>query len=140
MEALKRKKEVEIFEEHSKIGMPIQCAGLISLTGFKRLRIRVPENCIQNKVRGSIIYSPNNNKVVIKRKSTQALVIDRSILDDYLIRNAEKLDGKIHIKARVLELLKTKNNNIRGIKIKKDGKIIEKQSKIVIDGEGVQAR
>ncbi len=140
IEALKRKKEVEIFEEHSKIGIPIQCAGLISHSGFKRLKIKVPKNCIQNKVRGSIIYSPNNKKVVIKRKSTQALVIDRSLLDKFLIRNAENLDGKIHIKARVLELIKGKNNNVLGIKVKKDGKIIEKYSKIIIDGEGVQAK
>ncbi|NVM01744.1 MAG: NAD(P)/FAD-dependent oxidoreductase [Candidatus Helarchaeota archaeon] len=140
IEALKKKREVEIFEEHSKIGVPIQCAGLISLSGFKRLKIRVPKDCIQNKVRGSIIYSPNNNKIIIKRKSTQALVIDRGNLDNYLIRSAENLDGKIHTKARVLELLKGKNNSILGIKINKDGKIIEKHSKIVIDGEGVQAR
>ncbi|MFX1449219.1 MAG: hypothetical protein ACFFCM_00170 [Promethearchaeota archaeon] len=140
MEALKRKREVEIFEEHSKIGIPIQCAGLISLSGFKRLKIKIPKNCIQNKVRGSILYSPKNNKIIIKRKTTQALVIDRSILDNYLINIAENLDGKIHIKSRVLELLKGRNNEILGLKIKKDGKIIEKHSKIVIDGEGVQAR
>ncbi|MHA1299852.1 MAG: geranylgeranyl reductase family protein [Candidatus Helarchaeota archaeon] len=139
IEALKGKRTVDIFEEHSKIGVPIQCAGLISLSGFKRLRIKVPNNCIQNKIRGSIIYSPNNKRIIIKKKKIQALVIDRSILDSYLISLAEDSDARIHTSTRVLSLIRDKRN-IYGINAKRKGEEIKVHSKIVIDGEGVQAK
>lgn len=100
----------------------------------------MPDDCIQNKVRGSILYAPDNKKIVIKKKNYQALVIDRRIFDNYLIRIAEKLGAKIHTNTRVLELQKNKNNNIYGLIIKEKGVNIQVRSKIIIDGEGVQAR
>jgi len=140
IEALKRNSSVQIFEEHPKIGIPVQCAGLISLSGFKRLKIKIPKKCIQNKVRGSIIYSPNNKKIIIKKKQIQALVIDRSVFDSYLIGMAEDLGAIVNTNTRVLNLIKEKNDSIVGIKVKKKGEQTEIHSKIIIDAEGVQAR
>lgn len=87
-----------------------------------------------------MIYSPNNKKITIKKKKIQALVIDRSKLDSYLIGIAENLDAKVHLNARVTSLLKDSKNNILGLKVKTKGEQLDVRSKMVIDGEGVQAR
>ena len=76
LEILKKGKNVEIFEEHKEIGVPTHCAGLISVSGFHKLGIKVPEECIQHRVKGSIFYSPSGYSLKVKRGRDQAYVID----------------------------------------------------------------
>ena len=52
-----------IVEEHSKIGKPISCAGLVSIKGLKELGLKIPNNCIINKTKGAYIFSPDYTKV-----------------------------------------------------------------------------
>jgi len=79
--------EVEILEEHSEIGKPVQCTGLISKNIDELLE--VPEECMLNKVKGARLYSPSGKVVELKRKEDQAYVVDRAIFDKKL---AEGLD------------------------------------------------
>ena len=102
IEILKAHKNVEIFEEHKEIGVPVNCAGLISVSGFEKLGIQVPKDCIQHKVKGSRFYSPSGHTFEVKRKKIQALVIDRAQFDKFLINKVEHLDGKVHLNGTAL--------------------------------------
>ncbi|MHA1650774.1 MAG: geranylgeranyl reductase family protein [Candidatus Helarchaeota archaeon] len=139
IEILKSGGFVEIFEEHKEIGVPINCAGLISVNGFKRLGIKVPDDCIQHKVKGSRFYSPSGFSFEVKRKEIQALVIDRAKFDKFMMYNVEKLDGIVHLNAKVVSIIK-QNLQAVGLKVKKENKEIGVKTKIIIDGEGVQAK
>jgi len=74
---------VTLYEEHRK--QPVQCAGLISISGLKRLDIK-PE--FLNKVRGARIYSPSKNLLEIEAKKDKAYVVDRQRFDEDLLNSA----------------------------------------------------
>lgn len=140
MEILKsRKNTVDIFEEHKEIGVPVNCAGLVSINGFRRLQIKIPDECIQHRVRGSIFYSPSGYTVRVSRKKTQAYVLDRAKFDKFLMSQVEELDGKVHLNAKVISIIK-KDEKAIGLKVKKEENIIKIKSKIVLDGEGVRTK
>jgi len=52
-----------ILEEHSQIGVPTSCAGLISVSGLARLGIQPPESVILNRVQGAMFYSPSGKSI-----------------------------------------------------------------------------
>ncbi|MDD1776647.1 MAG: NAD(P)/FAD-dependent oxidoreductase, partial [Candidatus Helarchaeota archaeon] len=138
LEILKKGQNVEIFEEHKEIGVPTHCAGLISVSGFNKLGIRVPEECIQHKVKGSIFYSPLGHTLTVKRKKDQAYVIDRAKFDRFLVDNVERQGGKVHLNAKVTSLIKA-NNKIEGLMVEDREGPKRIKTKIVLDGEGFKA-
>lgn len=138
MEILKtRQYSVEIFEEHEEIGVPVNCAGLISVSGFKKLKIKVPKDCIQHKVKGSIFYSPTGHRFEVSRKKVQAHVIDRAKFDKFLISKVEEMDGKVHLGRRVTSIIK-KDKQAIGLKVNEQKTKVTVKSKIIINGEGVR--
>lgn len=139
LEILRRGNEVEIFEKDRSIGMPISCAGLISVSGFKKLGIKVPDDCIQHKVKGSIFYSPSGYIFEVKRKQDQAYVVDRAKFDKFLVDQVQEQGGKVHLNTKVTSLIKDKGK-IAGLMLQ-EGKISRRiDTKVVIDGEGVKAK
>ncbi|MDI9618326.1 geranylgeranyl reductase family protein [Methanothermobacter sp.] len=73
---------VGIFDRKKVIGVPLQCAGLIShrITEANVL----PENLILNSVRGAVLHSPSGIKLRVSKKRPEAYVIDRTAYDRYL--------------------------------------------------------
>ncbi len=137
LEILRSQKiSVDIFEEHKKIGIPVNCAGLISIDGFKKLRINVPEECIQHRVKGSTFYSPSGHSIRVSRKENQALVIDRAKFDSFLMSKVESLNGKVHLNTKVNSIIK-ENETAIGLRVGKDRTV---KCKVVIDGEGVRPK
>lgn len=77
-----------IFEEHNKDNQPVQCAGLVSISGLGRLGVKLSKNFVQNKVRGAILHSPSGNVCKIDAGRDMACVIDRKNFDKYLLNSA----------------------------------------------------
>lgn len=95
--------ETLVFEEHSEIGVPDHCAGLIGYNGFKVLNIS--NNSILNTVRGAYIYPPSGlSPVIVSKKGTAGVVVDRRILDKEFAERAEKSGSKILLNTRVIEV------------------------------------
>ncbi|MFX0097066.1 MAG: geranylgeranyl reductase family protein [Candidatus Hodarchaeota archaeon] len=126
--------DVVIVEEHSDVGLPTHCAGLLSVDGIRRLGMEIPPKSIQNVVRGSKFYSPYGKCFLVQRRSKQAYVIDREMFDKSLAEKAVDSGAKL--------LLDTK-----AVLLKKDGKRLllstggnnEIRANAVIDAEGVRA-
>ncbi len=139
IEILKNHNSVGIFEEHKEIGKPVNCAGLISLSGFQKLKIKVPNECIQNIVRGSVFFSPSGYKFEVKRKESQAYVIDRAKFDKYMMEIVEDMDGKVYLDTKVRSIVKERSQAV-GLVVQNSQNIREINSNLVIDGEGVRAK
>lgn len=133
-----------ILEEHPKIGIPTSCAGLISVSGFKRLGIRLPNSVIMNRVRGAIFYSPSGKQLKVARKTPQAYVVDRAKFDQYLAQQTKKVGVPICLETHVkrirflktpqphkVEILTTQSESLSPRKI---------LTKICIDAEGCKSR
>ncbi|MHA2433553.1 MAG: NAD(P)/FAD-dependent oxidoreductase, partial [Candidatus Thorarchaeota archaeon] len=80
-EVARHSHDCAVFEEHSNIGEPDHCAGLLSTSGLKTLRLKPPQDVIQNHVRGARIYSPSGQSILIERGKREAFVVDRRRFD-----------------------------------------------------------
>lgn len=81
---LAKKRNVQVFEEHDKIGVPVQCTGIMTSDLAKLVPLR--KKFLVNKIGKVIVHSPNN-KVEIKLKKKN-IVVDRRKFDEYLYDKA----------------------------------------------------
>jgi len=74
--------DVRIIEEHSEIGRPVHCAGLVSQEVLTHARFPIDPGCIVNQIDGAELCY-NGDSFKINRKDV-AVVIDRERFDRFL--------------------------------------------------------
>lgn len=87
-----------VLEEHKQIGRPNHCSGLISANLDSFIPEKELESCIEHRVRGAIMYSPNGKQLKLEKPDTAAYVIDRASFDQIL---ASKVKSEIKTKSGV---------------------------------------
>ena len=70
--------DVLVVEEHTRVGEPIQCAGLITEKSIGLAGVR-PD--IINRFRGANVIFPNGNVVTVRSDDVKAVMIDRTDFD-----------------------------------------------------------
>ena len=91
---------VLVLEEHREIGVPVQCAGLIS---ERTLEIsRAPAGIVLNRLRGALIYAPGEKVLRLEGKEVYALVVDRRAFDRSLAEQARRAGAQIFCGARAV--------------------------------------
>ena len=90
----KEGKEVHVFEEHSRIGRPIQCTGLV--TSYIRELIEVSDEFLVNKINRIKVIAPDGNFVEFKLKKPD-LIFDREKFDSYIAKKAMEAGAKYHL-------------------------------------------
>jgi digeranylgeranylglycerophospholipid reductase len=103
-EIASRGHDVLVAEEHDHVGEPDHCAGLLSLTGLERLKLKPPGPVVQNTVSGARIYSPAGHHLTIRRGSREALVVDRRRFDAWLADLASEKGAAIATTTKVRTL------------------------------------
>jgi len=78
--------KVLIVEEHSTIGVPLQCGGLVSKEGVKELGY---PNGMVNKVKGAYIFSKSRS-IKIEDREIRAYVFERKIMDKDIAKRASR--------------------------------------------------
>ena len=129
-ELAKRGIEVKIFEEHSVIGEPNHCAGILSVEGLKRLDVRPSTDFVQHEVKGGTVFSPDGTAIRIEGGSTRAYIVDRAAFDTYLAGVAQDRGAEIEKGQRVVGLT-VRDGDVTGVRGKADVR-----SDVVIDCEG----
>ena len=94
---------VRVIEEHDKIGLPLQCSGLVSDSGVKRSGLDI-EGLKINSVRGAEIHSPSGLKIKVAKRDPVAYVVDRAGLDQKLAKKAKAKGAEILTGAKVISL------------------------------------
>ena len=115
-EIAKRGYEVQVFEEHERIGEPDHCAGLLSASGLKRLGITVPKEIVQNTVDGARIYSPAGHSIMVERGRREANVINRQKFDAWLASRATDSGAQVFTNVKVKDFIREKGK-VQGIKL-----------------------
>ena len=77
--------DVLVVEEHTKVGEPVQCAGLVTERSIELAGIR-PD--IINKFQGANVIFPNGKVVTVKSDDVKAVMIDRTDFDTRLAEAA----------------------------------------------------
>ncbi len=99
-------KEVQIFEEHKKIGKPVQCSGLVTASINKILGLK--KSVIVNEIDRVKIFSKNDFLELKLRNKN--LVLDREKFDNYLADLAIGKGAKIFLNYRFID---NKNNLVK---------------------------
>ncbi len=100
--------EVKVLEEHSKIGEPVQCTGIVTKSLFDIVKLR--KEYLVNKLSRVRVHAPNRSSAEIKIND---FVIDRTKFDCHLADQAEKKGAEFYLNHKVTAINKTDNFKIR---------------------------
>ena len=107
----KKGEDVEVHEEHAKIGQPVQCTGI--LTDSVHSILKIEEEVVVNKISTFRIISPNKIILDINLKKKD-LILDRAKFDAFIAEKAKESGVHYRLTSRFTGLQQTKD----GIKIK----------------------
>ncbi|WP_455277671.1 geranylgeranyl reductase family protein [[Eubacterium] cellulosolvens] len=124
---------VTLFEEHSDIGIPSHCAGLLSIKGLERIGIIPSSECIENSIKGAIFHSPKDITFKVESEKSLAYVINRVKFDQSLARSAKEKGVRIQLSRRIVDLSKI-GERIVGCLDNEDN---EMKSRITVSAEGI---
>ncbi len=99
--------KVLLVEEHTQIGHPIQCTGLLSTRGWRLARLS--DALIVRGIRGVRVHSPDGSVYELGGERVRAYVIDRDRLDQGLAERAAKAGVTIQTGTRATELREYEN-------------------------------
>ncbi|MGY5875077.1 MAG: NAD(P)/FAD-dependent oxidoreductase [Candidatus Thorarchaeota archaeon] len=126
---------VVVLEEHSTIGEPDHCAGLLSLSGLQSIGLRPPSDVIQNYVSGARIHSPSGHSLFIERSRREAFVVNRKLFDQWLLHRSEDYGAEIITDCKVTDVLR-EAGEISGVTTSEPEGTQQRSAKIVINAEG----
>ncbi len=136
-EAAKRGVKVIVLEEHSEIGVPCHCAGLLSSKGLLEIGIPADTTFIQNSIKGARFFSPSGLSFILKKRETVAYVVDRCRLDKFLAQQAIRAGAEIRLGSRVQSVKRDKMS--RQLLVTTDDREILR-TKLLVDAEGISMR
>jgi len=118
-----------LFEEHSKIGRPVHCTGLVTSSICSILKIK--DSLIKNRIRRIRAYPPGKDFLELNLRNPE-LVLDREKFDSYLCSKAVDAGANLFLNHRFIA--KEKNRIIIKDTEKKRIKRIETDILIGADG------
>lgn len=130
--------KVAMFEEHSSIGSPVACTGLLSLKALQECDLLPDPSFVINSVRGAYVHAPDGRCLPIGGKKTRAYVVLRKILDRKLASMAAESGVDIYLKSYV-EILK-QDDDFQRLSVISNGVPVEFKSKVVIAADGPRSK
>lgn len=94
--------EVHVLEEHSAVGEPVDCSGVVGAESFSSLKL--PNSLRLGSIDSIEFLSPSGLKVRFSRPSPLAYVIDRSSFDQYIGQCAVSAGAVLHLGWRVVDV------------------------------------
>jgi digeranylgeranylglycerophospholipid reductase len=88
---------VLLAEEHPRVGLPVQCAGLVSR---RVLDLAGSTSFVRTSVRGATVFGPSLGSVAFRANDPRAFVIDRAGLDVFLADRAARAGAEIATSTR----------------------------------------
>jgi len=124
--------EVKVFEEHSQVGLPVQCTGIVTPDIFKF----VPKNndFIINRISDVRIFSPDNKHIKLKFKNPD-LILDRAKFDNYFYDLARKKGVEFYFQHRFVSA----NKRYALVKDLKSGKTRKFKHDFLVGADGARS-
>jgi len=123
----KKGKDVTLIEEHDKIGIPVQCTGIV--TGSIEKFVKLPKKVIANRCSKVVVVSRNNQI----EAETDEIVLWRNKFDEFLANMA--VDGGVKILANH-QFIGFNNKHSIKIKNKKNNEIKNIEAGIIVGADG----
>ena len=94
--------KVNVFEEHSVVGKPVNCAGIVSNEFSRFLKLFDNSNFIINEVKDVKLFVPSGKSVFLKLRKN--FVLNRALFDKELYKLAKSSGANFHLKHRLVSL------------------------------------
>ena len=94
--AAKAKARTLLLEEHSAVGWPVQCAGLLGLGAMAESELPGRSSVLQ-EMRGAAIFSPGGSRLDFKARAPRASVVDRRLFDRALACEALRAGAEMRL-------------------------------------------
>ena len=94
--------DVHVFEEHSVVGEPVDCSGVIGAESFGTLRL--PGSLKLGEIHTLTLVSPSKLEVHFSPPSPLAYVVDRAALDRAVAEKTSGSGANIHLGSRVVDV------------------------------------
>ncbi|MGD0318977.1 MAG: NAD(P)/FAD-dependent oxidoreductase [Nitrososphaerales archaeon] len=108
-EAAKRGLSVLVAEEHSEIGEPEKCDGLVSLRGLRRYGHPPRPEVVQNEIASGVMHSPLGKHFSIDATALDVVVLDRSAYDKQVADEARANGAEVVTGARASNFLQVQD-------------------------------
>ena len=99
---------VALFEQHKTIGLPMNCAGLVTQRVFDEFNIP-RQGIVQNEIKGANIHSPSDHVLSIGGDKVHALSINRTAFDQFFISSVEKRNIDLFLGEKIVSIQNNKN-------------------------------
>jgi len=126
-----------LIEEHEVIGEPVHCGECISKVCLDKLG-EIDESVIAQRVKGIRVLFPNGRENLVDEEGA---VLYKAKFEQWIAKTAKQNGAEIILGTKVIELKKESEgkNTTWKIKAKNKNKIIEFNTKFIIDATGPQA-
>ena len=128
--------EVLVCEEHEEVGAPKHCAGHLNISSLERLGIRVPQDAVENEIRGAVFCSPSGKQFVLRCRAPVTYVVNRELFDKHIAELAIKAGVKYRFKSGVQSLI-LDSGSVKGVALKGEERV---EANVVIDAEGCSSK
>lgn len=95
--------EVLVLEEHTEIGEPVHCTGIVGLEACRRFGI--DPSCIESHLSSARFFSPRGQSFRVASNEAQAVVVDRSRFDQILAEQALSCGASFLLGTRIQDVL-----------------------------------
>jgi len=94
--------DVHVLEEHSVIGEPVDCSGVIGAEAFEKLEL--PEFLKLGTISNLTLVSPSQLEIKFSPRSALAYVVDRAEFDQVIAARTEQSGVTVHLGCQVVDL------------------------------------
>ncbi|WP_440955583.1 NAD(P)/FAD-dependent oxidoreductase [Methanosarcina sp. Mfa9] len=102
--AAKHGAKVLLVEEHSSIGSPVGCTGLLSTRAVAECELRPSDEFVFNSIRGAFVHAPDGQCLPIDGKQTKAYVVSRKNFDRILATLAVEAGVELSLRTKAVGL------------------------------------
>jgi len=103
---------VAVFEEHSEVGRPLHCTGLIAVESFSRFAL--PQDAILGTLRSARLHSPSGHLLSLASAQDETVILDRSSFDRGLADQAVKAGVDLFLGQRIETLRRVHGGVVAG--------------------------
>ncbi len=128
--------DVLVLEEHGRIGLPVQCAGLVSQ---RVLDLAGATTFVRTSVRGATVFGPSLGSVSFKAAAARAFVIDRGGLDVHLADRAARRGARYRAGQRFDGIVRREGGRTVLRLTASDGATSEVAARLVVGADGVSS-
>ncbi|MDI9624263.1 MAG: NAD(P)/FAD-dependent oxidoreductase [Methanothermobacter sp.] len=137
--ASKKGLKVLMIEKNPEIGTPVQCAGGVSDTFFKSMKINPSPKFTCTRIKGACIHAPSGASFLTRDPMITGYIVERKIFDKHLAILAAEQGTDIMVNTTAKDLI-IKDGKINGVIVKKNGQRFDISSEIVIAADGIQSK